>query len=200
MKLVVGTILTAIPGCATVASVLLFFLIVFAILGMQFFGGTFGQCEDPQYLTLEACRGDGHLWYNPDIGHFDNVLRGPSLLFEMMTTEMWPDVLHLMQDAHLPDRAPVPDSSIALARSFCIVWIFVGALFIQNLFVGVVIDRFEQISKDERAKHAHQRAGGLGGGAETGRSGPGHAPPRPPEQGHASAAHESLRRGHVGVL
>lgn len=152
MKLVVGTILTAIPGCATVASVLLFFLIVFAILGMQFFGGTFGQCEDPQYLTLEACRGDGHLWYNPDIGHFDNVLAGTILLFEMMTTEMWPDVLHLMQDAHLPDRAPVPDSSIALARSFCIVWIFVGALFIQNLFVGVVIDRFEQISKDESGR------------------------------------------------
>ena len=152
MRTVVGSIFQALPGCATVASVLLFFLLVFAILGMQFFGGCFAQCDDPQYVTLDTCRGAGALWYNPDIGHFDNVLAGIIVLFEMMTTEMWPDVLHLMQDSSLPHHAPVPNKSLAVARIFSVAWIFVGALFIANLFVGVIIDQFEQLRADESGK------------------------------------------------
>ena len=39
------------------------------------------------------------VWYNPRIGNFDNVLSSSLLLFEMTTAEMWPDVLHILEDA-----------------------------------------------------------------------------------------------------
>ena len=137
-----------------------------------------------------GCRGDGHLWYNPDIGHFVTSLRGPSF-FRDDDYRDWPDVLHLMQDAHLPTARQC--LALALARSFCIVWIFVGALFIQNLFVGVVIDRFGRSLRGGRAPTSRR----IGWRRETGRSGPGHAPPRRPNK-DASAAHE-IPAG-IGVL
>ena len=47
-------------------------------------------------LTLTLTR------YNPQIGNFDNTVNGMILLFEIITSEMWPDMLHLMQDASEP--------------------------------------------------------------------------------------------------
>eukprot|EP00966_Prymnesium_polylepis_P186570 4324939-Prymnesium_polylepis.1 len=92
-----------------------FFLLVFAILGVEFFGGKLGQCEIGAIANRSACEaayamladggGGGGLvnrtaiWYNPDIGDFDNVVGAMLLLFEMITAEMWPDVLHMTSDA-----------------------------------------------------------------------------------------------------
>ena len=73
MRTVVVSIFMALPGCATVGAVLLFFLLLFAILGLQFFGGAFGQCDEPSLLTRDACRAAGALWYNPDLGNFDKA-------------------------------------------------------------------------------------------------------------------------------
>jgi hypothetical protein len=84
-------------GCAAVAGILLFFLLVFALVGMQLFAGTFGECALNNYTTSETCAAAGHIWYNPDFGSFDNVLSSMVLLFEMMTTEQWPLALHMME-------------------------------------------------------------------------------------------------------
>lgn len=152
MRTVVLSIFQALPACATIAGLLFFFLLLFSILGIQFFGGTFGQCVDASILTRDACRLAGHRWYNPDMGNFDNVFTAMILLFEMLTTEMWPDVLHLCSDATSPYHAPAPGASIWWARMFCVAWIFVGALFIGNLFVGVLIDNFQSLFDDEEGR------------------------------------------------
>ena len=152
IRAIVFAILAAIPGCMTVVTVLLFCLLIYALLGVQFFGGTFGQCDIAAHRTRDACEAAGALWFNPDMGSFDNTLSAMILLFEMMTTEMWPDVLHLMQDATEPGHAPSPHASVTTARAFSICWLVVGALFITNLFVGVLIENFEALSADERGR------------------------------------------------
>lgn len=155
MRVVVTSIFLALPACANVAGVLLFFLLVFAILGMQFFAGTFARCDAPEtasttFATRALCEASGHAWYNDDLGSFDNVISAMVLLFEMMTTEMWPSVLHVLQDATQPGYAPSPGASTVAANFFCLAWIFIGALFIGNLFIGVLIDEFERLSANER--------------------------------------------------
>ena len=88
------------------AAVSLLFMLIFSILGVQLFGGRFGRCEsedDPAVAaTRAACEQAGLLWSNPEIGDFDNTFNGMILLFEIITSEMWPDMLHLMQDASEP--------------------------------------------------------------------------------------------------
>ena len=89
MRIVVHSIFMAIPGVTNVAALLGFFLMVFAILGVQFFGGKLGRCEIAAITNRTGCEAtvalllDGRtqtyvnrsaIWYNPDIGDFDNVL------------------------------------------------------------------------------------------------------------------------------
>ena len=164
MKTVVKAMFSALPAVLNVSVVSLLFMLIFSILGVQLFGGRFGRCsveEGPPSHNRTAC--EAHVvdvatnatavWYNPDIGDFDNTVSGMILLFEIITAEMWPDMLHLMHDAaDDPHMAPVKDNSVWAARMYCIAWILTGALFIGNLFVGVVIDNFDKLRADERGR------------------------------------------------
>ena len=106
----------------------------------------------PAADTREACEEAGALWFNPDFGNFDNVVNGMILLFELMTAEMWPDLLHLASDAYLPGHRGRKDHSLQAARLYCVTWVLVGCLFIGNLFVGCVLDNFDKLRADERGR------------------------------------------------
>jgi hypothetical protein len=158
MKLVVNSLLRAMPGVANVMSVQLLFMLIFGILGQQLFSGKLAFCTDDTVALRAECVGDfvdagsgetlKRVWVNPEFGHFDNIFRAILTLFEMSGLEMWPDVMYHGMDAYAIDEAPRRDAS-ALAALFFIMWIFVGALFINNLVVGVVIDNFNQIKDQE---------------------------------------------------
>mmetsp|Transcript_20257 Transcript_20257/g.48620 ORF Transcript_20257/g.48620 Transcript_20257/m.48620 type:complete len:1932 (+) Transcript_20257:69-5864(+) len=167
MRIVVNSIFLAIPGVANVAALLGFFLLVFAILGVQFFGGSLAQCEIASISTRRACEEtyrvlvDGRtltstnrtaIWYNPDVGNFDDVLSAMLVLFEMITAEMWPVVLHAQIDAYAVDEAPRERSSLLIGRFYCFLWNFLGTLLIGNLFIGVLIDNFDKLRGDERGR------------------------------------------------
>lgn len=71
------------PAVANIMAVLLLFMLMFGILGVQLFMGRFASCNDPTRLTKEDCTpgtfvdAEGaevyRLWLNPDLGNFDNV-------------------------------------------------------------------------------------------------------------------------------
>lgn len=167
MRIVVNSIFLAIPGVANVAALLGFFLLVFAILGVQFFGGKLGNCEIASVTNRSSCEATTAvlldrrtmqlsnrtaIWYNPDIGSFDDVLSAMLVLFEMITAEMWPEVLHLQIDSYAVDKAPVERSSIWIGRLYCFLWTFLGTLLVGNLFIGVLIDNFDKLRGDERGR------------------------------------------------
>lgn len=81
-----------------VTIVCLLALLIFAILGVGFYKGTFGRCsiEDPDILlnikNLSDCVREGGEWVVPD-ANFDNTIIATQTLLEMMTTEGWLDVM-----------------------------------------------------------------------------------------------------------
>ena len=128
-------------------------------------GGTFVDGETGDELA--------RVWVNPEFGHFDDLPNAALTLFEMSGFEMfagheletreplrgrrssprsfrhrWPNVMYWAMDSYAWEEAPRRDASPAVAIFF-VVWIFVGALFVNNLVVGVVIDNFNQISQQE---------------------------------------------------
>lgn len=108
MKLIVNALLSSLPSMTNVTIVCLLFLLIFAIMGVDSFKGTFGSCtlDDEDLLAkvdnINDCLKFGGSWDTPD-ATFDNTLVATRTLFEMMSTEGWIDVM----SAGIDGRAPV---------------------------------------------------------------------------------------------
>ena len=75
--------------------------------------------------------------------NFDNIPSSMLALFEISTLEMWPDYMFAVIASRY-EKVPIPENS-KLRAWFFIVFIFITAFFIMNLFVGVMIDKFNEI-------------------------------------------------------
>jgi Ion transport protein len=98
------------------------------------------ELESGNIYTLE------HHWVKPP-GNFDNIFRALLTLFEIATTEMWPDYMYMAVDATYPGQQPIYRSRPANALYF-ILFIIVGSFFVLKLFVGVAIDKFNQMQAE----------------------------------------------------
>lgn len=82
--------------------------------------------------------------------NFNNVWNAMLTLFEISTTEGWVDVMYSATDATEPMKQPQRDIQEGWSLFF-VAFILVGAFFILNLCVGVIIDNFNE-EKEESGK------------------------------------------------
>lgn len=156
MKIVVSSVMKALPEVLNVLLILLLFFLIFGILGVIFFKGGLYTCTDPNIDNEDECIGyfinpsTGTItkrdWRNPPF-HFDNILMSMLTLFEISSLEMWPDYMYPCIDAVGPGKAGERNNSPAMALFF-ILFIFFTTFFIMNLFVGVVIDKYQSIKNE----------------------------------------------------
>ena len=117
-RLVANSLIQAMRPCLNLAAISALFFLIFSILGVSFFGGTFYSCTDPSRECLPAwasdcpaelaCTGswippDGdtpvpRLWRNPSYDtaypySFDSVPQGMLALFEVASLELWLDIM-----------------------------------------------------------------------------------------------------------
>jgi len=101
MKLIVTSLLSSLPSMTNVTIVCCLFLLIFAIMAVDLFAGSFGHCSllDAHEInalgikTRADCEKNGFKWQLPP-ENFDNTLLGFRTLFEMMSTEGWIDVMN----------------------------------------------------------------------------------------------------------
>jgi len=103
MRLIVNALLASIPSMTNVLLVCSLFILIFAIMGVNFFKGTFYSCHDPPnstkpidmelIITYDDCIAAGGVWVNKE-ANFDSTLMAMLTLFIMMTTEGWVDVMN----------------------------------------------------------------------------------------------------------
>ena len=173
MKLIVNALLASLPSMTNVTIVCLLFLLIFAILGVGFFKGTFGRCSIPdedilaRIKTRTDCLAEGGQWDVPN-ENFDNTLVATRTLFEMMSTEGWLDVMSAGIDmvplareqvtvgegaAQRVVSEAVPSQpkqgNTPLAILYFVSFMVLGSQFILNLFVGVIMDNFNKIKEKE---------------------------------------------------
>ena len=128
-------------------------IIIFSIFGTHMFKGQFYQCVidgDPELAktldsiqTKQDCLDQGHLWQNPP-DHFDDMLSSFGNLMVFMTNEGWVTVMINAVDSRGPDLQPKVDSNKQYYLYF-ILYMTVSHVFILNLFVGVIIERFNNM-------------------------------------------------------
>jgi hypothetical protein len=86
-------------------------------------------------------------WLNPAFGSFDSFGSAMLLLYIMSTGDGWEDVMYQGMDAVGPGIAPVRND-FSPSAMFFIAWMFFGAFFALNLFVGTICDNFSRIKAE----------------------------------------------------
>ncbi|XP_075055396.1 sodium channel protein type 8 subunit alpha [Mixophyes fleayi] len=160
MRVVVNALVGAIPSIMNVLLVCLIFWLIFSIMGVNLFAGKYYYCynetaedrfpidevnnkTDCEYLI--SLNYTEVRWKNIKI-NFDNVGAGYLALLQIATFKGWMDIMYAAVDARRVTEQPHYEDSIYMYIYFVIFIIF-GSFFTLNLFIGVIIDNFNQQKK-----------------------------------------------------
>uniref|UniRef100_A0A8B9YJK5 Sodium channel protein n=1 Tax=Bos mutus grunniens TaxID=30521 RepID=A0A8B9YJK5_BOSMU len=159
MRVVVNALLGAIPSIMNVLLVCLIFWLIFSIMGVNLFAGKFYHCIN--YTTGEMfdvsvvnnyseCKAliDSNQtarWKNVKV-NFDNVGLGYLSLLQVATFKGWMDIMYAAVDSRNVELQPKYEDNLYMYLYFVIFIIF-GSFFTLNLFIGVIIDNFNQQKK-----------------------------------------------------
>ena len=147
MKLVVQSLLQSILAIFNAALVLAIIWVIFAILGVSMFGGKFRTCSGLDVSTKDECEYYGHAWKNESF-NFDDTFQALMSLFVLGTCDNWSDLMYMGIDGLEENVRPQRDANPAAAVYF-IAYIFVTSFFLMNVFIGLLIDRFQEVKRQE---------------------------------------------------
>ncbi|XP_061446623.1 sodium channel protein type 4 subunit alpha-like isoform X2 [Rhineura floridana] len=161
MKVVVNALLGAIPSIMNVLLVCLIFWLIFSIMGVNLFAGKYYRCINTttgDYFDITEVNNKSECmtllnvynatdvrWVNVKV-NFDNVGLGYLSLLQVATFKGWMDIMYAAVDSREMEEQPQYEVNIYMYIYFVIFIIF-GAFFTLNLFIGVIIDNFNQQKK-----------------------------------------------------
>ena len=142
MKVTVSTLARSVPSFGNVLLLCGFFWLIFGIMGVQFFAGTFRYClaGGPPAIETRADCPPGE-WVNRPY-HFDNIGAALLSLFAMSTLEGWADIMFSGIDARGVDLTPQRDYRPVRVLYFWVV--IVVSLFLINVFIGIIVFFFKR--------------------------------------------------------
>uniref|UniRef100_A0A8C5SRN1 Sodium channel protein n=1 Tax=Laticauda laticaudata TaxID=8630 RepID=A0A8C5SRN1_LATLA len=159
VDVVVNALLGAIPSIMNVLLVCLIFWLIFSIVGVSLFAGKFGKCINRtetnsvinesvifRKLDCKNKNSTGQLYWTNVKVNFDNVGLGYLALLQVATFKGWMDIMYAAVDSTGVELQPKWEHSKYMYIYFVIFIIF-GSFFTLNLFVGVIIDNFNQQKK-----------------------------------------------------
>ncbi|KAK1876747.1 Sodium channel protein type 1 subunit alpha [Dissostichus eleginoides] len=157
MRVVVNALLGAIPSIMNVLLVCLIFWLIFSIMGVNLFAGKYYYCvntTNDKVFPIDVVNNkseclnlvnDTARWRNVKI-NFDNVGAGYLALLQVATFKGWMDIMYAAVDSRNLEDQPEYEVNLYMYLYFVIFIIF-GSFFTLNLFIGVIIDNFNQQKK-----------------------------------------------------
>ncbi|XP_048373453.1 sodium channel protein type 4 subunit alpha [Sphaerodactylus townsendi] len=158
MRVVVNALLGAIPSIMNVLLVCLIFWLIFSIMGVNLFAGKYYRCINTTtdelfdisvVNNMSDCFALNYTnqirWVNVKV-NFDNVGFGYLSLLQVATFKGWMDIMYAAVDSREVEEQPQYEVNLYMYIYFVIFIIF-GAFFTLNLFIGVIIDNFNQQKK-----------------------------------------------------
>ncbi|NXU44887.1 SCN2A protein, partial [Drymodes brunneopygia] len=159
MRVVVNALTGAIPSIMNVLLVCLTFWLIFSIMGVNLFAGKFYYCVNttndkiftPQEVSnksmcenMNRTTGDVR-WKNVKV-NFDNVAIGYLSLLQVATFKGWMEIMYAAVDSTEAGKQPKYEENLYMYLYF-VAFIVFGSFFTLNLFIGVIIDNFNQQKK-----------------------------------------------------
>uniref|UniRef100_A0A8D3BYD8 Sodium channel protein n=1 Tax=Scophthalmus maximus TaxID=52904 RepID=A0A8D3BYD8_SCOMX len=156
MRVVVNALVGAIPSIFNVLLVCLIFWLIFSIMGVNLFAGKFYYCfnetsgqmfhpdevnNKTECLALINENSDIR-WKNLKV-NYDNVGMGYLSLLQVATFKGWMDIMYAAVDSREVESQPMYEGNLYMYLYF-VCFIIFGSFFTLNLFIGVIIDNFNQ--------------------------------------------------------
>ncbi|XP_046710268.1 sodium channel protein type 4 subunit alpha A [Silurus meridionalis] len=155
MRVVVNALVGAIPSIMNVLLVCLIFWLIFSIMGVNLFAGKFYRCINTttdELFPIEQVNNKSDClalmytnesrWVNVKV-NYDNVGFGYLSLLQVATFKGWMDIMYAAVDSREVGEQPSYEINLYMYLYFVIFIIF-GSFFTLNLFIGVIIDNFNQ--------------------------------------------------------
>ncbi|KAJ8010631.1 hypothetical protein DPEC_G00077080 [Dallia pectoralis] len=153
MRVVVNALIGAIPSIMNVLLVCLIFWLIFSIMGVNLFAGKYGRCVNRTgYIyNVSMINNKSECWAMNDTQfywtqvkvNFDTVGAGYLALLQVATFKGWMDIMYAAVDSRNMEEQPIREFNMYMYLYFVIFIIF-GSFFTLNLFIGVIIDNFNQ--------------------------------------------------------
>ncbi|XP_062285710.1 sodium channel protein type 4 subunit alpha B-like isoform X1 [Scomber scombrus] len=153
MRVVVNALIGAIPSIMNVLLVCLIFWLIFSIMGVNLFAGKFGKCVNKTGFihsisivnNKSEClsMNDTQFYWTKVKVNFDNVGLGYLSLLQVATFKGWMEIMHAAVDSRGVEDQPIREINLYMYLYF-VVFIIFGSFFTLNLFIGVIIDNFNQ--------------------------------------------------------
>ena len=148
VRIVATAMILSFPPLVQIAVISVVIWLVFAILGLQLFGGrlyrctsvSYGDVSQEIYNTRDICLSHNYSWVNSDT-NFDNVGNSFIALFQVATLEGWVSLMYRSIDSVSYEHAPIKDNNPWVAYYY-IGFIIFGSFLILNLFIGVLIETY----------------------------------------------------------
>ncbi|XP_045478266.1 voltage-dependent T-type calcium channel subunit alpha-1G isoform X2 [Harmonia axyridis] len=164
LKLVVQTLLSSLRPIGNIVLICCTFFIIFGILGVQLFKGTFYHCTGKNIQGIQnktdCLSRDSTRWENEKY-NFDDLGQALMSLFVLSSRDGWVNIMYSGLDAVGVDQQPKTNYSEWRLLYFISFILLVG-FFVLNMFVGVVVENFhrcrEEQEKEERVRRAAKRA------------------------------------------
>ncbi|XP_059381258.1 sodium channel, voltage gated, type V-like, alpha b isoform X2 [Carassius carassius] len=161
MRVVVNALIGAIPSIMNVLLVCLIFWLIFSIMGVNLFAGKFGRCVNRTGFIYNASfinnkseclemNSTQYYWTKVKV-NFDNVGAGYLALLQVATFKGWMEIMYAAVDSRSVEEQPIKENSLYMYLYFVIFIIF-GSFFTLNLFIGVIIDNFNQQKRKIRGQ------------------------------------------------
>ncbi|XP_063285757.1 sodium channel protein type 2 subunit alpha-like [Pelobates fuscus] len=160
MRVVVNALIGAIPSIMNVLLVCLIFWLIFSIMGVNLLAGKFYRCVNSttgDILPLSVVKNksecnstEDYRWKNVKV-NFDNVGAGYLALLQVATFKGWMPIMYAAVDSKNVNEQPSYEANLYMYIYF-VVFIIFGSFFTLNLFIGVIIDNFNQQKKKIRGQ------------------------------------------------
>ncbi|XP_071319684.1 sodium channel protein type 4 subunit alpha B isoform X2 [Trachinotus anak] len=157
MRVVVNALVGAIPSIFNVLLVCLIFWLIFSIMGVNLFAGKFYYCfneTSEEFFHADVINNKTECfalinenftevrWKNLKV-NYDNVGMGYLSLLQVATFKGWMDIMYAAVDSREVEDQPVYEDNLYMYLYF-VCFIIFGSFFTLNLFIGVIIDNFNQ--------------------------------------------------------
>ncbi|CBY08747.1 unnamed protein product [Oikopleura dioica] len=162
LQVVMSAILKALGPIFNIFILLVFFIVVFAIVGVEFYaGGYHSHCVRTRgmhlfFLDASFPVKTGYFQFSCEIDeigpfdgivNFDDVLFGMLTVFQILTLESWTGILYLSNDG--------TTNGNALNSVIFVLMVVIGALFMLNLVIGVLSGEFSKERERVEKRNAY---------------------------------------------
>eukprot|EP01065_Artemidia_motanka_P000584 TRINITY_DN10272_c0_g1_i1.p1 TRINITY_DN10272_c0_g1~~TRINITY_DN10272_c0_g1_i1.p1 ORF type:complete len:2172 (+),score=636.31 TRINITY_DN10272_c0_g1_i1:53-6517(+) len=164
IKVVCALLLSVLPNVLTVSLVVLFFWVVFGIVGVAAFKGQHYYCTDPSMLSEQTCTGayslleltatgnvtgTGVRSWELDRLNFNNIGNAFVALFELSVGDEWAALMWRTVDTGVGE-GPLRNRYPAKAVYF-VAFALIGRFFCANLTVAVLVNSFQATTQNGSA-------------------------------------------------